>query len=209
MKPFAITIGRSLGSGGRYIGKHLAEKFNATYYDSEILSLAAHESGLCEAVFARKDEHKGFLRGVFGQFHNAWAPSEISSKGLTEETLFRVQADAIRKAAEKGPCVFIGRCADYVLREHPCLISVFIAADETDRIQRIVKRTGCNENDAHKLLEQGDRHRATFYNFYSNKHWGVAATYDLCINSSRLGLPDTARFVEAFVADRLRQLGIL
>lgn len=204
MQPFAITIGRSLGSGGRYVGKRLAETFNAKYFDKEILALAAKENGLCEAVFERKDEHKGFLHGVFGQFHNAWGGSAEYYQGqLTDETLFRMQSDAIRKAADEGSCVFIGRCADYVLRGHPRLVSVFIAADPSDRLPRIMKRHNCDEHAALKLMEQGDRERATFYNFYNDHPWGVASTYDLCINSSRLGLEATTELVANFVRKRL------
>ena len=203
MENFAITIGRSLGSGGRYVGKRLAKEFGAQYFDKEILALAAKESGLCEAVFERKDEHKGFLHGVLGQFNTAWSGNEYYQGQLTEESLFRVQGDAIRKAAATGSCVFIGRCADYVLREHPRLVSIFIAADAEDRMQRIMKRLDCNEHEARKLMEQGDRERATFYNFYSDKPWGVASTYDLCINSSRLGLDATTELVAAFVRKRI------
>ena len=203
MEALSITIGRSLGSGGRYVGRRLAEAFGARYFDKEILALAARESGLCEAVFERKDERKGFLRGALGRIHNSWGGSEFYQGQLTDETLFRVQSDAIRKAASEGPCVFIGRCADYVLRDHPRLVSVFIAADPADRIARITERTGCTEHEARRLMEQGDRHRATFYNFYNDKPWGVASTYDLCINSSCLGLEATARLVEEFVRQRL------
>lgn len=203
MEHFAITIGRSLGSGGRYVGKRLAEAFGAQYFDKEILALAAKESGLCEAVFARKDEQKGFLRGVFGQFHTIWSGNDYYQGQLTDEALFRFQSDAIRKAAAAESCVFIGRCADYVLRESSRLVSVFIAADAEDRMQRIMERLDCDENAARKLMEQGDRERATFYNFYSDKEWGAASTYDLCINSSRLGLDATAELVADFVRQRL------
>ncbi|MBR1838781.1 MAG: cytidylate kinase-like family protein [Bacteroidaceae bacterium] len=202
-QPFAITIGRSLGSGGRYIGKRLAELFGAAYFDKEILSLAARESGLSEAVFESKDEHKGFLRATLDGMHHAWSLGEFGAKGLTEETLFRVQSDAIRSAAEHDSCVFIGRCADYVLREHPRLVSVFVAADQADRVRLIMQRHACDEREAHKLIEQGDRARANFYNFYSDKKWGDAATYDLCINSSRLGLDRSTTLIAQFVAERL------
>ena len=206
MKPFVLTIGRSLGSGGRTIGKKLAEQLGAQYFDKEILALAAKENGLCEAVFKRQDEHVGFFRGVLGQFHNAWGADDFSPKGLTEEALFRMQSDAIQSAAEKGSCVFIGRCADYVLRRHPRLISVFIAADPADRMRLIMQRNDCDEKTAQKLMEHGDRERASFYNFYSDKPWGVASTYDLCINSSRLGFEETAAFILRFVQQRLALL---
>ncbi len=203
MENFVITIGRSLGSGGRYIGKLLAERFGISYFDKEILALAARESGLCESVFERKDEQKGFMRGVLGQIHNAWDGSGFVSKGLTEEMLFRMQSDAIRNAAEQGSCIFIGRCADYVLRDHPRLVSVFIAADTEDRIKHIMKRTECDEKTAQKLIAHGDRERTSFYNFYSDRQWGVAATYDLCVNSSRLGLDATADLIANYVRQRL------
>lgn len=204
MENFVINIGRQLGSGGRAIGHILAREFGIAYYDREILELAARESGFCTEVFERHDEHKSFFRAVFGNlmpfFGNG---SDFYDNQLSEESLFRLQSEAIRKVAAERACIFIGRCADYVLREHPRRVNVFVAADTADRIARIRQAHGIDERAARRLLEQGDARRAEFYNFYSRGRWGAAGTYDLCINSSVLGIERTAQFIKHFVEQKL------
>lgn len=204
MEKFVINIGRQLGSGGRAIGHILAREFGIAYYDREILELAARESGFCTEVFERHDEHKSFFRAVFGNlmpfFGNG---SDFYDNQLSEESLFRLQSEAIRKVAAERACIFIGRCADYVLREHPRRVNVFVAADTADRIARIRQAHGIDERAARRLLEQGDARRAEFYNFYSRGRWGAAGTYDLCINSSVLGIERTAQFIKHFVEQKL------
>ena len=122
---------------------------------------------------------------------------------LSNENLFRIQSDAIRKAASEHSCIFIGRCADYVLRDHPRCVNVFITANREDRIRRICEHLGCNEQEAIEKMEKGDRERADFYNFYSSGTWGAASTYHLCINSSVLGIEATAAFIKDFVIKKL------
>ena len=191
MKPYVINIGRSLGSGGRAIGQLLAKELGIAYFDHEILHLAACQSGLCPEVFARHDEKNRFL-------HTPYATGELS-----DENLFRIQAEAIRAAAAKESCIFIGRCADYVLRDNPRCVNVFITADLPDRVRRVCQLAGCTEREAELRIEKGDRERASFYNFYSSRRWGAAATYHLCINSSVLGIERTAEFVRTFVEAKL------
>ena len=201
--PFIINIGRSLGAGGRYIGKKLAEHFDIRYFDKEILALAAKESGFTPEIFEKSDEHKGFLRSLI----NSIAPTmsgDFYSNQISDESLFRIQSDAIRKVAADSSCVFIGRCADYVLRDHPRCVNVFIAADEKDRIERIMKTSETDEKTARRMMTQGDAKRANYYNFYCSGKWGVAATYDLCINSSVLGLDDTFEVIKDFVIRKLQ-----
>lgn len=204
MEKFVINIGRQLGSGGRAIGHILAREFDIAYYDREILELAAKESGFCTEIFERHDEHKNFFRSVFGNlvpfFGNG---SDFYDNQLSEESLFRLQSEAIRKAADERSCIFIGRCADYVLRDHPRCVNIFVAADAADRIERICRARGTDERTARRLMEQGDARRAEFYNFYSPGRWGASATYHLCINSSVLGIEQTAQFIKHFVEQKL------
>lgn len=202
-EPFIINIGRSLGSGGRAIGHILAKEFNIAYYDREILNLAAKESGFCPEVFERSDEKNRFLRTLGNIIPFFGGGSTYYNNELSNENLFRLQSKAIRKAAADHSCIFIGRCADYVLRDFPRCVNVFITADMADRISSVVKRNGCTENEARSIIERGDKERADFYNFYSSGTWGAASTYHLCINSSVLGIDRTAEYIKQFIIDKL------
>ena len=206
MEKYVINIGRQLGSGGRAIGHILANDLNIAYYDKEILALAAKESGFCKEVFERNDEHKGFFHSVLGAIVPFFGGGggEFYDNTLSEESLFRLQSEAIKKAAAERSCIFIGRCADYVLRDNPRCVNVFVAADMKDRIERVCHLRGCDKKTAVKLIEQGDSQRSEFYNFYSSGTWGAASTYHLCINSSVLGVERTAEFIKEFVQKRLR-----
>lgn len=202
-EPFIINIGRSLGSGGRAIGHILAKEFDIAYYDREILNLAAKESGFCPEVFERSDEKNRFLRTLGNIIPFFGGGSTYYNNELSNENLFRLQSEAIRKAAADHSCIFIGRCADYVLRDFPRCVNVFITADMADRIFSVVKRNGCTENEARSIIERGDKERADFYNFYSSGTWGAASTYHLCINSSVLGIDRTAEYIKQFIIDKL------
>ncbi len=202
-EPFIINIGRSLGSSGRAIGHILAKEFDIAYYDREILNLAAKESGFCPEVFERSDEKNRFLRTLGNIIPFFGGGSTYYNNELSNENLFRLQSEAIRKAAADHSCIFIGRCADYVLRDFPRCVNVFITADMTDRISSVVKRNGCTENEARSIIERGDKERADFYNFYSSGTWGAASTYHLCINSSVLGIDRTAEYIKQFIIDKL------
>lgn len=202
-EPFIINIGRSLGSGGRAIGHILAKEFDIAYYDREILNLAAKESGFCPEVFERSDEKNRFLRTLGNIIPFFGGDSTYYNNELSNENLFRLQSEAIRKAAADHSCIFIGRCADYVLRDFPRCVNVFITADMADRISSVVKRNGCTENEARSIIERGDKERADFYNFYSSGTWGAASTYHLCINSSVLGIDRTAEYIKQFIIDKL------
>lgn len=203
--PFVINIGRSLGSGGRAIGHILAKEFNIAYYDREILALAAKESGFCAEVFERNDEKNRFLRTLGNIIPFIGGGSTYYNNELSNENLFRIQSDAIRKAAEDHSCIFIGRCADYVLRNHPRCVNVFVTADMDDRIANVMKWNNCSAEKAQSIIEKGDSERAEFYNFYSSGTWGVASTYHLCINSSVLGIEGTAAFIKEFVIKKLAE----
>lgn len=201
--PFIINIGRSLGSGGRAIGHALSKALGIAYYDREILLLAAKESGFCPEIFERHDEKNKFLCTLGNIIPFVGGTPGYYANELSNENLFRIQSDAIRKAAEEHSCIFIGRCADYILRDHPRCVNVFITADMDDRIAHVRKAYDCTPDKARELIEKGDRERADFYNFYSSGTWGAAATYHLCINSSILGREATADFIRQFVTLKL------
>ena len=195
-----ITVGRQLGSGGKEIASLLAQRLGYKMYDSELLNLAAKESGLCERLFERNDEQKAFSKSFFrynlpliggehGMFHNE----------LSQDTLFKFQSEAIIKAAEADNCVFVGRCADYILRDAPHLLSFFVTANLEERIQRVMQRQQCDEKKAAAIVREGDEHRAAYYDFYTGKTWGHGVSYDLCVNSSILGIRGTADFLGQFV----------
>ncbi|MCI7167946.1 MAG: cytidylate kinase-like family protein [Bacteroidales bacterium] len=203
MKPFVINIGRSLGSGGRAIGRLLQKELNIAYYDREILNLAAKESGLCAEVFEHADEKNRFLRTLGNMIPFIGGSESFYPGELSEENLFRIQANAIRKAAADHSCIFIGRGADYVLREFPRCVNVFVTADMKDRIQAVCQHENVNEQKARERIEQVDKERARFYNFFTSGTWGAAATYDLCINSSILGMEGSADFIKQFALKKL------
>lgn len=202
MKHIIINVGRQLGSGGHDIGRMLALDFQAKYYDRELLNLAAKESGLSEKIFEQNDEKKGFFRGLF----NIGAPHVSGYKpDLSQESLFQFQSDAIRKAAKHGSCVFVGRCADYVLRDFDNTVNIFITASMDYRVEQIMNKQHMNAEAARRFIEQGEGKRADYYNYYTGKKWGSAESYDLCIDSSKLGLVETEKLIAQFIRKRFEQ----
>ena len=198
-----ICIGRQIGSGGHDIGHMLALDFNAKYYDREILDLAAKESGFSKEFFERNDERKGFLRSFLHlPYSNSAVGGSFYQNNFSQEALFKFQSDAIRKEAALGSCVFVGRCAEYVLRDFPNAVSIFITASMETRISNMANKLGVQPDEARKIIEQGERRRAEYYNYYTGKEWGSSESYDLCINSSLLGQKETERFIADFVRKR-------
>ena len=197
-----INIGRQLGSGGHVIGRMLALDFNANYYDRELLNLAAKESGFSEKVFEQNDERKGFFRGLLSMGTPHFNSGSVYKSSFSQESLFQFQSDAIKKAAEKGSCVFVGRCADYILRENRNVVNIFISAPMKFRIEQMMSRQNIGSEEARHLIEQEEGHRAQYYNYYTGKKWGMAESYDFCIDSSVLGLAETEKMIAAFVRKR-------
>ena len=202
MEKIIINIGRQFSSGGRYISKILCEEFGCSYFDKEILDLAAKESGFSPDVFKKSDEKKSFIHTLFHLHAPMLSDDNFYNNKFSEESLFKFQCDAIRKAASQGSCLFIGRCADYVLRDEPNTVSIFLAADMEDRISRTMERYNMDEESARKTISKKDSTRASYYNYYTGKKWGAAESYDLCINTSILGLDDTAKFIADFIRKR-------
>lgn len=194
-----ICVGRQLGAGGRDIGRMLAEQFEAKYYDRELLNLAAKESGFSERFFEQNDEKKGFFRSLLNLQGTHLGSNGLYRSDISQESLFQFQSDAIRKAAEQGSCVFLGRCADYVLRDCPRLTAVFITAPLEFRVRQLMEKEGIEHAAALKRIEQGESQRAAYYNYYTGKRWGQASSYDLCIDSSLLGIRQTGAFITEFI----------
>ena len=205
-KKLIVTIGRQFGSGGRDIGKKLADTLGIAFYDKELLSVAAKESGLCTEVFEKADEQtsKGFPN-IFPMGFTNMGLFIPSNDVLSNEKLFELQSNAIRTIAEKESCVLVGRCADYVLRENPYCLSVFIHSNEATRIRNIVARQQVTEEQAKELMVKTDKARASYYSYYTDKGWGVASSYNLCIDASVLGVDDTVDFIRVFVEKRLKK----
>lgn len=203
---FVINIGRQLGSGGRDIGRLIAGRLGISIYDKELINMAARESGLCAELFEKADEKeaKGVLSTLIGYLRSPFAGDDAGGTNvLSNDTLFKIQSDVIRDVAARESCVFVGRCADYILRDDPRCVNVFISADEDDRVRRLCRRHGCTEAEARSMMERVDARRADYYNYYSSRTWGMASTYHLCVSSSVFGDEGTADFILEFAARRL------
>ena len=201
-KNIIINVGRQLGSGGHVIAKLLADDFNCKLYDKELLNLAAKESGFSERFFEQNDEQKGFLKSLFHLHAPHVGDNNFYNSRFSQESLFQFQSDAIIKAADEGSCVFIGRCADYVLRDRDNVVNIFITANIEDRLKAVMERDQCDEDAAMKILKSKESARSSYYNYYTGKKWGCAESYDLCINSSILGYKETAKQIAEFIRKR-------
>ena len=194
------TIGRQFGSGGRKVGRTLAEKLGIPFYDKELLTLAAKDSGLSEALFHNADEKptSSLLYSlVLGNY-----PMSSGALGFNEmplnDQLFLIQSKTIKKIADQGSCVLIGRCADYVLRDNPNVISIFIHAPLEARVHRAVNVYEVPADKAEDICLKNDKTRANFYNYYSDKKWGMCRTYDLALDSAMLGISGCVDQIIAF-----------
>ena len=199
-----ICVGRQLGSGGHDIARMLALDFNAKYYDRELLNLAAKESGFSEKFFEQNDEQRGIFRSLFQLRASHVGDSSMYNNNFSQESLFKFQSDAIRKAADEGSCVFVGRCADYVLRDRKDVVNVFITASIDFRIRQIMAKQKLDSTQARKFIEQREAKRSAYYNYYTGKKWGHAESYDLCVDTSVLGLQATEKLIAEFVRKRFK-----
>lgn len=198
-KKIIINVGRQLGSGGQIIAKKLADDFGYQLFDKEILNLAAKESGFSEKFFEQNDEQKGFLKSLFHMHAPHISDNNFYNSRFSQESLFQFQSDAIKKVAKGGGCVFVGRCADYVLRDYQNVVNIFITANMEDRIKMVQERDQCDEETAKKIISHKESARASYYNYYTGKKWGHSENYHLCINSSILGIDGTVDFIKQFI----------
>ncbi|MBP3603686.1 MAG: cytidylate kinase-like family protein [Lachnospiraceae bacterium] len=198
-----ITIGRQFGSAGREIGQKVAAYFGIECYDKELLSRAAKESGFCEEMLENHDERptSSFLYNLvmdtysFGYNASHFVDMPISHK------VFLAQFDTIKKIASEGPCVIVGRCADYALNDVKNCVHIFIYGDEDTKVKRIMEKYSVDASKARDMCNKKDKQRQSYYNYYSSKKWGRADSYDLCINSSVLGVEGTAKLIIQYIED--------
>lgn len=194
-----ITVGRQYGSGGREIGTMLAEKLGIAYYDDMLLKEAAKESGLCEELFHSFDERpKSFLYSIAMDPYS-FSMNSVTARGNIEQQVYLATYETIKKLADKGPCVLIGRCADYALKDRDDVINIFITAPLENRIERVARRNDISLEEAKDRIKKTDKSRASYYNYYSSKDWGEAKSYDLCIDSSLLGIEGTVELLEKMI----------
>ena len=184
---YVITISRQFGSGGRAVGQKLAQKLDIPFYDKELISLAAKESGMNPEVFKSIDETaaNSLLYSLSMGMYNFNGPLAMGDLPVNDK-LYLLQHQLIREIAAKGPSVIVGRCADYVLKDSPHTINVFIYADMEYRKKRAVTVHNIEERRAETIINKTDKTRANYYSFYTGQKWGVAQNYDLCIDSSKL-----------------------
>lgn len=190
-----INVGRSFGSGGGYVGQAIASKLGIPFYDNELISKAAQESGYSPSIFEGGEKKRSIFS--VSSFFASGRMSYLDNTYMNDDILFKVQSNVIRKIGEGGDAVIIGRCADYILRDLPCL-NVFVTGPEEYRIERLVKNEGISEEEAEKLIRKKDRIRETYYNYYTMGSWGSASNYHLCVDSSVLGIEGTADYIIEF-----------
>lgn len=208
MTNLVITIGRQFGSGGRQIGKLLSEKLDIPYYDKEILAETAKDSGICEEILEHHDEKPtksllfSLVTGV--QMHGNLGSSYMDMP--LNHKIFLAQFDAIRRLASEGGCIIVGRCADYVLRDKPNTVKLFVKADMRQRMERAVAVHGVDIAKAEDYVRKMDKQRASYYNYYATSTWGDVNNYDLCLDTGKLGIEGSVELIMDYVALRERAL---
>ncbi len=199
-----ITLGRQLGSNGKLIGKALAERLGYKFYDKDLIARVAKESGLSENLFDEMNEKPttsllySLVMGV------------QSSKGLyyqyndmlNGDSLFRLQADVIKTIANEGPCIIVGRCADYILRDNPNLIKLFLYANTEERVKTLMARDNMSEKEARGAVSKADKRRSNYYNFYTNNSWGNVNNYHLCLDTGSLTQDECVDILYSYVKER-------
>ncbi len=193
-----ITIGRQYGSGGRIIGQRLASELGIKCYDKELLEHAANDSGICKELFENHDEKptNSLLYSLVMDTYSFGYSSAAFTNMPMNHKVFLAQFDAIKKLAEEGPCVMVGRCADYALADMKECMSVFIHADPSIRIKRIAKRYNLTQNKAKDAMIKTDKSRSSYYNYYTNKRWGEASGYNLCVDSGLYGIDGSVQLIK-------------
>ena len=190
-----INIGRQFGSGGRRVATALSARLGIPVYDNELIVEAAQKSGFSKEIFEKRDEHKSLftLLNFVGTLNDYGGGESY----LNDNRLFKIQSDVILDLAKQGPAIFVGRASDYVLREMDCL-DVFITAPLEVRKKDVAEREGISLEEAETLIAKRDRDRESYYNYLTFGQWGVASNYDLCVDSSILGIEGTADFILDF-----------
>ncbi|MCD8186730.1 MAG: cytidylate kinase-like family protein [Rikenellaceae bacterium] len=196
-KNYVITIGRQFGSGGREIGHQLAGLLEIDYYDKELLQEIEKKSGLSSEYLSKTDETP--------QGHWTHALAGFLYDGIyTQERVFRFQSETIRQIAAKGPCIIVGRCADYILRDHPNCINTFVHAPLEFCVERLYLNDGVPREEGMELAVKMNKKRATYYNYYTDKKWGHITSYHLSVDSSVVGIDQTVALMAEFVRRKMK-----
>lgn len=206
---YVITIGRQFGAGGRELGKTLAAKLGIAYYDKELLLEAAKEAGVSPEFFEKADERfPTFISGLFS-FNLGANPMSFyaGSTSISDDSIYKAQCDVIKSLVSRGSCVIVGRSADYVLRGYPRVANIFVHAPIDVRCRRIMGRRSADEREltlarTRAMAERTDKLRSNYYNFYTDKRWGDARSYDLTLDSSLLPMDALADIVIAYIGAR-------
>ena len=204
MKKTVITIARSYGSGGKTLGNLLAKDLGINCYSREILRMASEESGINERLFGMSDEKMkgaGWFKILSRPYDGELLPPE-DKDFVSEENIFNYQAKIIKDLAEKESCVIVGRCADYVLKDNPNVVSVFVHADEKFCLDRAMERNSMTEKEMKKYIEKTDKFRGDFYRYHTGHEWADARNYDLCLNSGKLGFQKCVEEIKAYIKIR-------
>ena len=202
-----ITIARQYGSGGHDIGEKLAEELKIPFYDKELLERAAKDSGFCQEIFENYDEKptNSFLYSLVMDTYSMGHSTAAFAEMPLNHKIFLAQFNAIKDIAKEGPCVIVGRCADYALADFQNVVNVYLYADMQSRIARIARRHDVTDAKAKDLIQKTDKGRASYYNYYTNKKWGEATGYDLCLNTASLGIDGSIHMIREFVAYKERE----
>ena len=202
-----ITIARQYGSGGHDIGEKLAEELKIPFYDKELLERAAKDSGFCQEIFENYDEKptNSFLYSLVMDTYSMGHSTAAFAEMPLNHKIFLAQFNANKDIAKEGPCVIVGRCADYALADFPNVVNVYLYADMQSRIARIARRHDVTDAKAKDLIQKTDKGRASYYNYYTNKKWGEATGYDLCLNTASLGIDGSIHMIREFVAYKERE----
>lgn len=200
---YIITIGRQYGSGGHEIGEKLAQKLNIPFYDNALIDRVAKESGLSKDIINEHDEKPtaSFLYNlVMDPYSVVYSRGSSMNDIPYGQKIFLAQFNTVKNIADEGPCVIVGRCADYILKDRKDVVKIFIYADKEFRAIRILaENSDINPAKINDILDKKDRNRASYYNFYSDSKWGNASSYDLCINSSKLGIENTVKAILSYI----------
>ncbi|MCR4925983.1 MAG: cytidylate kinase-like family protein [Clostridiales bacterium] len=199
MENFVVTIARGYGSGGKTIGKMLAKELGVEYYDQDLIKLASEESGIHEGLFGQADEKvkKSFFINKKRYKNGLLSPK---SKGfVSDENLFNYQAKVIKELADKGNCIIVGRCADYILKGRKNVVKVFVFADHDACVKNAMETCSITEKEAIRRIEKIDKERSSYYKYYTGNDWDNARNYDVCLDSSDLGFEKCVEIIKGYL----------
>lgn len=204
MDKVVITIARQYGSGGKTVGKMLAKELGVPWYSRDILKMASEESGISEQLFMQFDEKlsKSLFQRMYTDVYTGELIPPESSDFVSAKNLFNYQAQVIKRLADTQGCVIIGRAADFVLKDYPNVVSVFVHGSEAFNLERAMEQNSMSEDEMKKFIAKTDKYRAQFYKHYTGREWTDARNYDLCLNSSKLGFKKCVEEIQAYIKVR-------